>query len=90
MTPPRVLVTPQAADLIQSLLGEVEGCAVYIGRAQYELWKHTQITIDVVPGRGAGFSVEAPRGLRFLIRSRLFDEAEVAALAADPPRTGAS
>ena len=73
------------------LLGEIEGCQVYIGRQQFELWKHTQITIDVVPGRGAGFSVEAPRGVRFMIRSRLFDEAELKTLEeAGPPKTGGS
>lgn len=47
--------------------------------AQYEYWKHTYLTVDVVPGRGSGFSVEAPEGVRFLIRSRLMtdDEARV-------------
>jgi uncharacterized protein (DUF779 family) len=58
------------------LLGEVEGCPVYIGGAQYEAWKHTALTIDVVPGRGAGFSLEAPLGVRFLTRSRVFSSAE--------------
>jgi len=46
--------------------------------AQYEYWKHTHLTVDVVPGRGSGFSVEAPEGVRFLIRSRLLTEAELA------------
>ena len=45
--------------------------------AQYEYWKHTHLTVDVVPGRGSGFSVEAPEGVRFLIRSRLFTEEEL-------------
>ena len=45
--------------------------------SQYEYWKHTHLTVDVVPGRGSGFSVEAPEGVRFLIRSRLLTEAEV-------------
>ena len=62
-------------------LGSVAGCPVYIGRAQFEYWAHTHLTIDVVPGRGAGFSLEAPEGLRFLTRSRLFTDAESAALA---------
>jgi uncharacterized protein (DUF779 family) len=57
-------------------LGSVEGCPVYIGAAQFEYWKHTQIIIDVVPGRGSGFSLEAPEGLRFLTRSRVFTDAE--------------
>lgn len=43
---------------------------------QYEYWKHTHLTVDVVKGRGSGFSVEAPEGVRFLIRSRLFSDAE--------------
>ena len=51
------------------LLGEIGGCEFYIGAAQYERWKHTKLTIDVVPGRGSGFSIEAPEGIRFLTRS---------------------
>jgi uncharacterized protein (DUF779 family) len=70
------------------LLGEVAGTPFYIGAAQFEYWRHTQLTVDVVPGRGAGFSVEAPRGIRFLTRSRLFTDDEVAALeaAGEPAR----
>ncbi len=49
---------------------------VWMSRPQFAYWKHTHLTIDVVPGRGAGFSLEAPRGVRFLIRSRLFTDAE--------------
>ena len=49
---------------------------VYISEAQFEYWKYTHITIDVVPGRGAGFSVEGPTGKRFIIRSRMLDDAE--------------
>lgn len=44
---------------------------VWMSREQFEVWKHTHLTIDLVPGRGAGFSLEAPTGKRFLIRSRL-------------------
>jgi hypothetical protein len=62
------------------LLGEVAGCPVYIGAAQFELWAHTQLVIDVVTGRGAGFSVEAPEGVRFLTRGRVFSAEEKAAL----------
>jgi hypothetical protein len=51
------------------LLGEVGGCPYYIGGEQYERWKHTELTLDVVRGRGAGFSLEAPHGVRFLVRS---------------------
>jgi uncharacterized protein (DUF779 family) len=61
-------------------LGVIAGTPFYIGAAQFEYWKHTQLTIDVVPGRGAGFSLEAPEGVRFLTRSRLFSDEEVEAL----------
>ena len=53
---------------------------VWMSAAQFEYWKHTHLTIDVVKGRGAGFSLEAPEGVRFLIRSRLFSDDEAAAL----------
>jgi len=65
------------------LLGQIAGCHFYIGAAQFELWEHTQLTVDVVPGRGAGFSAEAPEGVRFLTRSRVFTDAEVTALKAE-------
>ena len=48
----------------------------YMSGSQYEYWKHTHLTVDVVKGRGSGFSVEAPEGVRFLIRSRLFTDDE--------------
>jgi uncharacterized protein len=68
------------------LLGEIAGCPFYIGAAQFEYWAHTPLIIDVVPGRGAGFSAEAPEGVRFLTRSRVFTDQEVAELnAAGPP-----
>jgi uncharacterized protein len=51
------------------LLGSVEGCEYYIGGDQWERWEHTRLILDVVPGRGAGFSLEAPEGVRFIIRS---------------------
>jgi uncharacterized protein len=62
------------------LLGHVHGCPVYMGRDQFEYWKHTHLTLDVVPGRGSSFSLEIPLGLRFIIRSRLLTEQELAAL----------
>ncbi|WP_020499806.1 DUF779 domain-containing protein [Sciscionella marina] len=62
--------------------GVDEPVSVWMSAAQFEYWKHTHLTIDVVPGRGAGFSLEAPEGVRFLIRSRLLTDAEYAALAA--------
>ena len=59
---------------------DVEGLGkpveVWMSASQFEYWKHTHLTIDVVKGRGSGFSVEAPEGVRFLIRSRLFTDAE--------------
>jgi uncharacterized protein (DUF779 family) len=58
-------------------LGEIGGAAFYMGAAQFEYWRHTQLVIDVVPGRGSGFSLEAPEGLRFLTRSRVFSDAEM-------------
>jgi uncharacterized protein (DUF779 family) len=72
------------------LLGEIAGCAFYIGAAQFAYWQHTQLIIDVVPGRGSGFSVEAPEGVRFLTRSRVFSDEEAAELeAAGPPSRAA-
>jgi uncharacterized protein len=71
------------------LLGVLDGAPVWISGPQFETWKHTQVTIDVVPGRGGGFSLEAPEGVRFLIRGRAFTPEENAALAAAPPSTGA-
>jgi len=53
---------------------------VWMSRAQFAYWRHTHLTIDVVEGRGSGFSVEAPEGVRFVVRSRLLDEEEPAAL----------
>lgn len=63
-------------------LGEVAGAGVYIKRSQFEAWKHTQLILDVVPGRGGMFSLDNGREKRFHIRSRTFTEAELAALAA--------
>ena len=64
------------------LLGTVGDAPFYIGRAQFEYWKHTQIILDVVPGRGGMFSLEGPEGVRFLTRSRVFTDDEIAALRA--------
>lgn len=63
-------------------LGEIGGVPFYMGAAQYEYWKHTQLIIDVVPGRGGMFSLENGEGVRFLVRSRLFTDEEFAALSA--------
>jgi uncharacterized protein len=64
------------------------GVPVWISGPQFEAWKHTQLVIDVVPGRGGGFSLEAPEGMRFLSRGRAFTDAENALLAEHPPVTG--
>jgi len=53
------------------LLGQIGGCDVWIDADQWATWAHTRLTIDVVPGRGAGFSLEAPEGVRFVTRSTL-------------------
>jgi len=57
-------------------LGEIHGCDFYMSEDQFAYWKHTQLTVDVVAGRGASFSLEIPLGLRFVIKSRLFTEQE--------------
>jgi len=57
-------------------LGEIGGVPVYISASQFEVWKHTQLIIDVVPGRGGMFSLDNGREKRFLTRSRLFDGGE--------------
>ncbi|WNG21449.1 DUF779 domain-containing protein [Cystobacter fuscus] len=69
-------------------LGTIVDTPFYIGGAQFEYWQHTHLTVDVVKGRGSGFSVEAPEGVRFLIRSRVFTDDEYAALQKQgpPPR----
>jgi uncharacterized protein len=70
-------------------LGDIEDTPFYIGGQQFEYWQHTHLTIDCVPGRGGGFSLEAPTGHRFLTRSRLFEDDEWRALeAAGPPPRG--
>jgi uncharacterized protein (DUF779 family) len=66
-------------------LGTIANTPFYIGGEQFEYWKHTQLTIDVVPGRGSGFSVESPEGVRFLTRSRLFSDEEAIALETEGP-----
>lgn len=63
-----------------TLLGEVAGVPVYIGRAQGEAWAHTQLILDVVPGRGGMFSLDNGRELRFLARGRVFTDAELDSL----------
>ena len=64
------------------LLGMVDDVPVYIGDAQAAAWAHTQLILDVVPGRGGMFSLDNGRERRFLTRGRVFTPAEMAALAA--------
>ncbi|WP_055590924.1 DUF779 domain-containing protein [Peterkaempfera griseoplana] len=66
-------------------LGDLEADGIdpvpfWMARDQYAYWRHTHLTVDTVPGRGSGFSLEAPTGLRFLIRSRLLTDEELASL----------
>ena len=76
------------------LLGELvvagiqEPIGFWMSASQFEYWKHTHLTVDVVPGRGGGFSLESPEGMRFLIRSRLFTDQEWAILENSPVPTG--
>lgn len=70
-------------------LGEIGGVPVYISASQFEVWKHTQLIIDVVPGRGGMFSLDNGRERRFLTRSRLFGGAEACPLATTATSTGA-
>ncbi len=62
-------------------LGEIGGAKFYMSPSQFEYWKYTQLIIDVVPGMGGMFSLENGSGQRFLTRSRVFSDAELAALA---------
>ncbi|REK91170.1 DUF779 domain-containing protein [Streptomyces inhibens] len=56
--------------------GVPEPVGFWMSADQFARWRHTHLTVDVVPGRGSGFSLEAPEGVRFLIRSRLFTDEE--------------
>jgi hypothetical protein len=67
------------SDVLLATLGDTP---FYISRSQFEYWKHTQIILDVVPGRGGMFSLEGPEGVRFLVRSRVFSDQEISALRA--------
>ncbi|MFI1165501.1 DUF779 domain-containing protein [Streptomyces sp. NPDC020801] len=68
------------------LLGEVAGdTPFWMSADQYAYWRHTHLTVDVVPGRGSGFSLEAPEGVRFLLRSRVLTDEEWQRVAAEPP-----
>ena len=61
-------------------LGELSGVPFYMSQSQFAYWEHTHLVIDAVPGTGGMFSLERPTGLRFLTRSRLYTDDELAAL----------
>jgi uncharacterized protein len=93
----RVEITDKAAEVVTTLKA-IHGALMFHqsggccdgSAAQFEYWQHTQLIIDAVPGRGSGFSLEAPEGVRFLTRSRVFTDAEVSELkAAGPPSRAA-
>jgi len=65
------------------LLATLDGTPFYMSRSQFEYWKHTQLILDVVAGRGGMFSLEGSEGVRFLIRSRVFTGEELTVLRAE-------
>ena len=76
---------PQAEFIVGDrdvLLGEIGGAPVYISASQFEAWRHTQLIIDVVPGRGGMFSLDNGTERRFLTRSRNFSGEETCTLSA--------
>ena len=81
-------------DVLLGVLDVGDGVPVWISGPQFEAHyrgeQHTQLIIDVVPGRGGGFSLEAPEGMRFLSRGRVFTDEEQALLRATPVITGAA
>jgi len=78
-------ITSDADVLLAHLdIGLERPVPFWMSRSQFAYWSHTHLTVDVVPGRGSGFSVEAPEGVRFLIRSRLFTDEESDSLGTEP------
>lgn len=67
-------------------LGNIYNCDFFMSQDQFEYWEHTQLTVDIVKGRGASFSLEIPMGVRFVIKSRLFSDEEMTQL--EPIRQG--
>ncbi|MCC4214053.1 DUF779 domain-containing protein [Leeuwenhoekiella parthenopeia] len=67
-------------------LGTIHGCEFFMSKDQFEYWKHTQLTVDITPGRGSSFSLEIPLGIRFVIKSRMYTEDEAKDLS--PTRSG--
>lgn len=81
------LIGPADVHLGSLEVGVDDPIEVYISQAQFEYWKYTHLTIDAVPGRGAGFSVEGPTGMRFIVRSRMLDEVELEHFGLGPAAT---
>ncbi|QLY32524.1 DUF779 domain-containing protein [Nocardia huaxiensis] len=79
----------RAGDMPAAAVEPEDAVPVWISGPQFAAWRHTQLVLDVVPGRGSGFSLEAPEGCRFLSRARVFSPAELENLAAQEPLTGA-
>jgi uncharacterized protein (DUF779 family) len=72
-------------DVLLATIGYDEdsaGAPFYMSKPQFEYWKHTQLILDVVPGRGGMFSLDNSEGVRFLIRSRVFTDEEIGELRA--------
>ncbi|PHQ31304.1 DUF779 domain-containing protein [Leeuwenhoekiella nanhaiensis] len=67
-------------------LGTIHGCEFFMSKDQFEYWKHTQLIVDITPGRGSSFSLEIPLGIRFVIKSRMYTEDEAKDLS--PTRSG--
>ncbi|MEC5408901.1 DUF779 domain-containing protein [Paraburkholderia sp. MPAMCS5] len=81
------MMFPQGEFMVGSSdvkLGTIAGVPFYMSDSQFEYWRHTQLIIDVVPGNGGMFSLERPSGMRFLTRSRLFNDDENAWLGTHP------
>jgi uncharacterized protein (DUF779 family) len=70
------------SDVLLATVGDEPGAPFYMSKPQFEYWKHTQLILDVVAGRGGMFSLDNSEGVRFLIRSRVFTDEEIAALRA--------
>src|SRR3989344_921062 len=76
----RVIATDLTIGAGDVLLGHVGGAPFYIGKSQYEYWKHTQLILDVIDGHGGTFSLEGSTGKAFHTRSRLFTDEEGAGI----------
>ena len=61
-------------------LGMIEGCEFWMNKDQFELWRYTQLCIDITAGRGSSFSLEIPTGFRFITKSRIYTEEELGQL----------